>query len=367
MKTPLSLRTFLGNARVVEILKRAMERDRLPHAMIFAGPAGVGKCTLALLVAQSLNCLSPVQGEACGRCSACRRILAMIEGRHLECLSLKGEGFCGDCANCRARAKRHPDIRLVEPEKTTISIEQVRDLINEIAFQPLEARCRVVIFDPAEQMKIEAHNSLLKTLEEPPSRTVLVLVTTNPYMLLETIRSRSRILQFGGIPQDQIERYLVDYEGRAPEEARLAAALSGGSLAAALDLNTQQYREIRQQALRFMSLIFRRGSFSDASALIARATKEKQIFQAWLEAATALLQDIYYAAIWPGRVGQRDLADELKPLARAVPRSTVVAAIEAFAKLRNDLRVNVNRQLALEAVFIALTRGSPGESGTLRP
>lgn len=357
MNPPLSLNTFLGNPRVVEILKRAMERDRLPHAMIFAGPAGVGKCTLAFLVAQSLNCLSPVQGSACGECSPCKRILAMAENRHLECLSLKGGGFCGDCAHCRARAKRHPDVWLVEPEKTTISIDQVRALINEIAFQPLEARYRVVIFDPAEQMKIEAHNSMLKTLEEPPSRTVLILVTTNPYMLLETIRSRSRLLEFGGIPADQIERYLVDRKGRKPEEARLAAALSGGSLAAALDFNTKEYREIRKEALRFVTLIFKRGSFSEASALIARATKEKQAFLTWLEAAAALLQDIYYAGLWPGRIRQKDLADELEPLARAAPRSAVVSAIEAFGKLKSDLRVNVNRQLALEAVFLALTRG----------
>ena len=79
-------------------------------------------------------------------------------------------------------------------------------MIGEIAFQPAEARYRVVILDPAEKMRAEAHNSLLKTLEEPPSRTVIILVTTNPYMLLETIRSRSRMLPFGEIPQDEIEQ-----------------------------------------------------------------------------------------------------------------------------------------------------------------
>lgn len=357
MKYPLSLNTFLGNARAVEILKRAMEQGRLPHAMIFAGPAGVGKCTLALLIAQSLNCLSPVQGAACGECSPCKRILSMIEGRHLECLSLKGDGFCGDCANCRTRAKRHPDVWLVEPEKSMIGIEQVRTLISEIAFQPLEARYRVVIFDPAEQMKVEAHNSMLKTLEEPPSRTVLILVTTNPYMLLETIRSRSRLLLFGGIPQDAIQRFLVKYEGRSPEEARLAAALSQGSLAAALSFNTKEYREIRTQALQFVAMISRRSSFAEASALLAQATKEKQSFQIWIESATTLLQDIYYAGISEDRVGQRDLLDELKPLARAIPRSLLVSAIGALGKLKSDLRINVNRQLALESVFLTLTRG----------
>ncbi len=356
MKPPISLDTFLGNARAVAILKRAIEQDRLPHAMIFAGPPGVGKCTLALLIAQYLNCQSPTGSGACGDCSACRRIRAVIESRYLKCQSLKGEDFCGNCPSCRTRTKRHPDIRLVEPEKSTISIEQVRELINEIAFQPLEARYRVVILDPAEQMRLEAHNSLLKTLEEPASRTIIILVTTNPYMLLETIRSRSRMLQFGEIPQDQIEQYLVLNEGRTIEEARLAAALSGGSLAVALDFNTREYLDIRKQALHFVILLLKRGKFADASAIAAQATKDKQYFQSWIESVALLLQDIYYAGPATERVGQRDLLEEVKELSQAVSHGKLVRTIQAVGKLKGALQYNVNRQIALEAMFVELTR-----------
>ncbi len=356
MKPPVSLDTFIGNRRAVEILKRALEQDRLPHALIFAGPAGVGKCTLALLVAQSLNCLSPAKDIACGRCSACERIMAVIQSRHLECRSLRGEGFCGSCENCRIRIKRHADVWLIEPEKTTITIDQVRRLISEIAFQPLEARYRVVVLDPADQMRIEAHNSLLKTLEEPPSRTVIILVTTNPYVLLETIRSRSRLLPFGEIPEDRIERYLIEIEGRPAEEARLAAALSGGSLSAALGFNAKEYRELRKQALQFITLLLKRGRFAEASALAAQAAQEKLFFQRWLETVLALLQDAYYAGVAAERIGQRDLLAELMALARAIPRSALVAVIQAVEKLKGELRFNVNRQIALEALFLSLTQ-----------
>lgn len=358
MKYPISLSTFLGNARSVEILKRAIQQDRLPHAMIFAGPAGVGKCTLALLVAQYLNCQAPSGNGACGNCSPCKRIMAVIECRHLECQSLKGEGFCGNCPNCRIRTKRHPDIWLVEPEKTTISIDQVRELINEIAFQPLEAQYRVVILDPAERMRLEAHNSLLKTLEEPPSRTIIILVTTNPYMLLETIRSRSRMLLFGEIPQAQIESYLVSNEGRTAEEARLAAVLSGGSLAAAMDFSTSEYLDIRNLALHFVTLLLRRGRFSEASAVAMQVTKDKQPFQRWIESVAALLQDIYYAGLATERVGQRDLLEKMEELSRAVSRSSLVRFIDGIATLKGSLQYNVNRQIALEALFLALTRDS---------
>ncbi len=355
MKLPITLGTFLGNRGAVEILKRAIEQNRLPHAMIFAGPAGVGKCTLAMLVAQYLNCLSPTPDGGCGSCSACKRIMAMIESRHLECHTLKGAGFCGSCPSCRMRAKWHPDIRLIEPrEKITISIDQVRELINEVAFQPLEARHRVVILDPAEQMRLEAHNSLLKTLEEPPSRTVIILVTTSPYLLLETIRSRARILQFGEIPQAQIEGHLITHEGRAIEEAGFAAALSGGSLAAALDFSAEGYADIRQQAIRFVDLLLRHGKFSEASAIAAQVTKDKQVFQLWIDSVALLLQDIYYAGLATERVAQRDLMEDMKDLSQSVTRSALVSAIQGIRKLKSDLQRNINRQIALESMFVEL-------------
>ncbi len=358
MRPPVSLQNFLGNARAVEILKRAIEQDRLPHAMIFSGPAGVGKCTLALLVAQYLNCLSPVEKGACDSCSACKRIRAVIDSRYLECEDPKKEEFCGSCSACKIVSKRHPDVQLVEPDGKNIRIKQVQNLIGEIAFQPVEARYRVMVLDPAEQMSLPAHHSLLKTLEEPPSRTVIILVTTNPYMLLETIRSRSRMLPFGEIPQKEIEQYLVTHEGKSVEEARLAAVLSGGSMAAALDFNTEEYLEIRKQALQFITLILRKGKFSEASALAAQVAKDKESFHLWIESVIALLRDIYYAGLAAERVGQRDMLETMEELNRTVPHTALLRTIERIRKLKGQLSYNVNRQIALEAMFVDLTRST---------
>jgi DNA polymerase III subunit delta' len=362
MKTTLSLNSFIGNARAVEIVKRAIEQDRLPHAMIFAGPAGVGKTTLALLLAQYLNCLSPDRTDACGNCSACKKIVAVLESRQLQCQTLKGEGFCGTCPSCITRSKCHPDIRLVQPEqtKTTISIEQVRSLISEIAFQPLEARYRVIILDPADQMRLEAHNSLLKTLEEPPSRTVLILVTTTPYTLLTTIRSRCRLLQFGEIPRHQIEQFLVA-ENRQTEEARLAAALSGGSLSDALNFQMNEYNEVRNQAFRFIALLLKKEGFIEASALAAQISKDKKFFQLWLETALILLQDVYYAGLAPEHIGQQDLLAQYKKLSGEVPRSSVVSAIHAINRLKSSLQFNVNRQIALESLYLSFDENEKGQ------
>jgi DNA polymerase-3 subunit delta' len=355
MKIPSDLNSFIGNTQIVEILKRAIQQDRLPHAMIFGGPEGVGKCTLAVLVAQYLNCPSPLADGACGRCSVCRRIMAVLESRNSSCETRK-EGFCGSCQSCLVRTKRHPDVRLIEPEKSIISIDQVRSLINEIAFQPVEGRYRVVILDPAGEMQSAAQNSLLKTLEEPASRTILILITTNPYRLLQTIRSRSRLLQFGEISQDRIERHLIQNEAKTVEEARLAAAISGGSLGAALAVNTDEYRDIRSRAFEFVSLLLKRGRFIDVSNIAGQVAKDKdkEFFQMWVESVSAILRDIYYTGVEAERVAQRDLIEDMSELAQSVSPEGLVRVIKAVGKLKHDLQFNVNRQLALEAMFVAL-------------
>lgn len=354
MNTAVIPQTFIGNRRMVDILKRAIAQERLPHAMIFAGPTGVGKCTLALLTAQALNCLEPKNGEPCGQCSVCRRIQAYIESRHRECAK-GGKSSCGVCAVCQARNRRHPDIHLIEPEKKTlISIEQVRKVIDEVAFQPLEARYRIVILDPADQMKAEGQNSLLKTLEEPPSRTIMILIATNPYLLLETIRSRARILHFGEIPREEITQYLIQQEDMPEIDANLAATLSSGSLAAALEFDTVEYRDIRESALEFVTLLLERGSFSTVSALAAKVTKDKVFFQTWMESMESLLQDIYYSGIADERIGQHDLTEKLHVLRNKTRHSRLVRAIEGIRRFKSDLKFNVNRQIALEALFIDL-------------
>ena len=324
MKPPVNFSSFLGNARIVDILGRAIRQGRLPHAMIFAGPSGVGKRTLALLLAQFLNCLSPQDDEPCSNCASCRKIVS----------------------------GSHPDVRVIQPDGAYIKVDQVREMIGEIAYQPFEGRYRMVILDGAEQMKQEAANSLLKTLEEPPSPTIIILVTTNPYLLLGTIRSRSRMLQFGGIPQDRIESHLMSIEGRKAEEARMAAVFSNGSLGIALSLDPDRYRELRTQALSFVSLLIKRGRFAEVSRLAAAVSKEKELFPAWVEAVTTLLQEVYFAIVAPQRLARSDVAGEIDALARIASRSFIVSAIESLKQLRFAVQLNANRPLALEALFL---------------
>ncbi len=309
---------------MVDILLRAIDRERLPHAMIFAGPQGVGKRTLALLLAQRLNCLQPLDGAACNSCVSCRKI----------------------------EAETHPDVRVIEPDGAFIKIDQVRALIQEIAYQPYEGNYRVAVLDNSDQMRQEAANCLLKTLEEPASRSFIILVTARPYFLLGTILSRARLLQFGPIPEDSIEEYLVRRASRSSDDARLAAVLSNGSLGMALTLDLARDRGLRHLALRFVALLLRSEGLAQSSSLIDGIAKDKENFPSWLDMAATLLQDVYYAQLAPELMRQMDVATELKELAGVASHERLITAIEALKNLRAALPLNLNRQIALESVFL---------------
>ncbi len=328
MNKPGTLEEFLGNGRIVEILRRAVAKNRLPHAILFAGPRGVGKRTLARLLAQLLNCT--------------------------------GEGVrpCGSCPPCRKiRSNSHPDVHEIAPDGSFIRNNQIRELISQVAYQPFEGRYQVAIIDNADQMRAEGANSLLKTLEEPPGRAVLILVTANPYALLGTILSRCRILTFAAVSQKQITDYLVKDLKRTPDEARMAAALSNGSIGAAISLDVAEYPATRDRALRFVRTMLLRGSFAAASGQAADLAKDKEGFQLGLDTVGLILQDVYYAQSAPGRMEHTEARQELHEMARRVPHQTVTAAIRAVGKLRAALLHNVNRQIALEALFLAVSGG----------
>jgi DNA polymerase-3 subunit delta' len=325
MTLPAGFGAFIGNGRVVEILGRAVEGNRIPQALIFSGPEGVGKKTLALLLAQRLNCLQPEGRLACGTCVSCGKISGAM----------------------------HPDVRIVEPQGAFIKIEQIRSLIGEIAFQPFEAQYRLVVLDGADKMRQEAANCLLKTLEEPASRTIMVLIASRPYLLLQTVHSRCHRIPFVPIPERRIERYLVDELGWMPEEATLAATFSGGSLGAAIVFDRDRHREVRKQALDFVSLLFQRGRFSDFSPMAAEIAKKKDVFEIWIGAVELLLQDIYYAEVSPSRISQPDLVKELMEFSQKVSRAGLISILGAVKELKAALLYNVNRQIALESLFLS--------------
>jgi DNA polymerase-3 subunit delta' len=219
-----------GHQRLMALLARVIASDSLPPSLLFAGPRGIGKRRVATALAQTLNCLEPVQGDvlktdACGHCAACSRI---------------GRGI-------------YPDVLVVEPDDTgSIKIEQVREVADRAQYRPFEGRRRVVIVDEADAMTLQAQSALLKILEEPPSASVFVLVSSSADSLLPTVLSRCYRLRFGPLAVEEIVKMLMSDHGRTEREARALAVDADGSLGRALASDTVNVTEARSDSQKLL-------------------------------------------------------------------------------------------------------------------
>src|SRR5579864_9043401 len=229
---------FHGNSEIVRRLREMLARDHFPHAVVLAGSIGCGKYTLALMLAQAMNCLSPPKSEGlpdfCGKCANCTRIAQAcdLDARFTEAVEARENLRDADKRETRIFVQTHPDVLVIPPDppQMMIKVDQVRRVIETIYYRPAEGRERVYIFTDSAFMK-EAANSLLKVLEEPPEFATIFLLTENAGELLPTIRSRSMTSTLGALPAEDIERYLAQHRPDwNPKQRTLLARLSEGAV-----------------------------------------------------------------------------------------------------------------------------------------
>ena len=211
---------FVGLDAKMQQLMRSAQAGRIVHALLFTGPHGTGKKTMAELFAQTVLCTG--DGERpCGVCSACKK--------------------------CETGA--HLDIHRVAPEKNIIKVDQIRDLIDTLSLTAREGGYKIAIIDRADCMNESAQNALLKTLENPPGDVLFFLLTDTPAALLNTIVSRCLRVRFSCLSIEDCARVLVS-KGVAPERAQLAAALAQGSVGRALEIDADaEYAPLRAQVI----------------------------------------------------------------------------------------------------------------------
>jgi DNA polymerase-3 subunit delta' len=182
----MAFQNILGNSRVKTILSKGLKRTRIPHSLLFVGPEGVGKMETALVVAKALNCLQ------------------------------KFDDSCEECPSCVAINKGNfPDVMEILPEKSVVTIDQMRDLKSTAYLKPMVGKKRIFIIPDAEKVREDASNSILKILEEPPSFTHIILLTDNPYLILPTIKSRCQVLTFAPVLKEDIEKALLEKRVRS--------------------------------------------------------------------------------------------------------------------------------------------------------
>ncbi len=335
--SPMSFREILGHERVISQLKTAVQKVRLSHAYLFLGPDGVGKGSTARALAAALNCAAPLpDGDACGDCSSCRRL----------------------------KAGTHPDFLSIGPasegHQPQIKIDQIREFRRLTAYPPFSGGWRVALIKPAEALTAQneaAANALLKTLEEPPERHLLVLTAQAEADLLPTIVSRCHKLAFAPLPAALVARELEGRRGLAAAQAQLLAALSGGSLGRALALDPEAVQAQRRQVLADLEMLAQ-GSAAAALDWAQRLAKSRPELDNFLSLARLWYRDLLLCHFQApaSLLAHWDLSDELAREAAATPPEAWFQQFSALGTARRHLQANLNPELTLDILGLRLQR-----------
>lgn len=324
---------IVGHHRVIDLLRQAVRRGRVPQSLIVAGPEGIGKRTVVTALAQAINCPNSRDGDACGACNVCRRI---------------AQGTFSDV------------IVLEKGDEASIKIQTLRErVLDAVGYRPFEGAKRVFIIDPADEVTGQAQDALLKTLEEPPTSAILILVTAYPDTLLGTIRSRCRRLRLGPLSEEEVTRVLVA-RGMKPAQAAERAAAAGGSVARALDLDVDEFEEDRAAALG-MLMATRSGSpverlkAGTAFAKQESRRRARDAAAARLAILASLLRDL--TALGAGRtaaLANLDLDSDLRALAPGFTTDRLVAAFASVDRAAHAIDRNASPKIVADWLAVTL-------------
>jgi DNA polymerase-3 subunit delta' len=341
----VSFSSIIGHRQIVDLLQRAVARGSVPQSLLLAGPEGVGKHAIAIALAQAVNC----EGDG-GRfrgatpvpvCPTCQRI---ARGQHFDVVELGTGGAA------------------------SIKIEALRERVLEVAgYRPFEAKRRVFIIDPADALTVQAQDALLKTLEEPPSASMLILVTAFPDTLVPTVQSRCRRLRLGPLSDHDVARVLTERCGVEASRAGVLAAVSGGSVARALADEAGQLAEDRDSALALLAAASAGGAVTGRLKAAAALTqhdsgrRDREALGARLGVLAGLLRDL--SAILAGdaaAVANADLAADLGRLTASFTQARVLEAWTALDRAAAALDRNASPKIGAEGVALSILKNDPG-------
>lgn len=324
---------IIGHRDKIESLRILLKEGRVPHALLFCGPEGIGKRRIADALAAALLC----GGE---------------------------KPPCGSCPSCQAmKSGAHPDFYLVVPESTgksasSIKIEKIREVQTEIARMPILSNRRVVVIDDAHLMNEAAQNCLLKTLEEPVGQVVFILITSARASLLDTIQSRCMPMSFGMLRPEEMQGLLTEH-GVAAEQAEELAALADGSVGRALSLQENGGMELRDDAADFL----RKSTALTAEEVLSRGKSlgamPREKLAEWLMYLNMLLRDmlVLYGGGERSLLYHQDLEAELAELLPLFSEQRIFSVLELVRDTQRRMEANVNLRLLMERFLLYIKDG----------
>lgn len=316
---------ILGHEHVKEVLRRAADRDKVPHAYLFHGPEGVGKRTMALAFLSYLNCQGRGEGDSCGQCRTC--------------LAIADQTFV--------------DLHVAAVERNQIKIDEMRALMERLYFEALVGPWKCILVDEAHLLSLPAANAALKTLEEPPSHSLFILVTPTPDLLPETVISRCFQVPFGPIPTEDVVRFLRQRKPDRPE-AQDAAVLSRGSPGRALALLDHPVLSERQAFLEAFLALPEQGT-AMRLAFCEAVTRSKDDVFAYVTLLGTLLSDLLLlAADQPARaIANADLLPRMRTFLDLVGTDGLLAAVEAYRRWDEDRIYQPHSRAALDRLVMS--------------
>lgn len=359
---------FRGNPQIVAALRGAMRTGRVPPALLFTGPRGVGKYTFARLFAQAANC-ERLTDDACGECYTCQRIALLADPQRLieQGLAERGEGADASMVERTPLIlQTHPDVWALVPDpvrlktpvaRPTLRIGQLRAVQRAAYFQPMGKR-RVFIIDGAETMRWDVANVFLKILEEPPGTAALILTAPSPYSLLPTIVSRCMQFHFAPLQTAEVEAILKEKSDLSPAAINIAAQLSEGSPGHALEMDAEKESLRRRSALSILDRASRGEEFAQIFAQTNAISKDREIsFEEQLAVFYSLLSDLLQisSGIKSPQIRNLPLRRELDSLAKRTDSRWVMSALDGLDQLAAGARRNLNRQLGLDSLAAGLS------------
>jgi DNA polymerase-3 subunit delta' len=311
----MAFKDIIGQKKALRILQRTIERGKIPSSYLFAGESGIGKKYTAINLAKTVNCLKAVDSEhipvdSCDACSSCKKIDAGV----------------------------HPDYLLVSPEGGQIRIEEIRPVDNRLSLKPFEGKNKIVIIDDADTMNVFASNAFLKTLEEPPKDSLIILVSSKPDNLPDTIRSRCSRINFTPLSHEASQRVIqraIGQEEKTPSELSTIMRLSLGRPGLVLSGELLEEREWFLNLFKGMLLSSKDGWAS------------REEMETWHNLLLVFLRDMAVLKITRKETDliNNDLIDFINSLSKSLDIKVIIEIYQKINLLRRYFYFNLNRPL----------------------
>jgi DNA polymerase-3 subunit delta' len=345
--------SILGQEKPIRLLKILLRNEAIPHALLFLGIDGVGKTSTARAFAMACNCMA-----AKNRHLSINEDAPSIPDTVQDSRAKSEISSC--CKSCnKIETGSHPDVILVEPTGSYIRINQIRNLCSILAMKPYEARLRVVIIKDAQAMNPAAGNALLKVLEEPPDRTVLILTAMQTSDLLPTIVSRCQHIRFNPIPGNQLKTMLIERQGADPEDAEIVAIMADGSFSKAQSMmrRTKKTNWIKRRAwllneaesLPLMSMPL-------CLAFAETLSKNKETLTDSLEVMKSWFRDLIVCRFHPAKVMNKDIIEKIHKNSTKMTIDSLLSKIEDIHLTQRNIQLNANLRLTLEVLMTRLAK-----------